>query len=75
MVAKEYLGHTLSPQKLFLSGILNRIKEQYGKSDEEFRLGIKDSDTVLVELYRKEAKRCHYTVDFWNFRQTVMGRI
>lgn len=75
MIVKEYLGHPLSPQKLFISGIINRIKAQYGKSDEEFRLGIKNSDTVLIELYKKEAKRCHHDVEFWNFRQTILGRI
>lgn len=74
-IAVEYLGYTLAPKNLFMSGLINRIKEQYGKSDEEFRLGIKNSEPMLVELYRAEAKRCHYTVDFWNFRQTIMGRI
>ena len=74
-IAVEYLGYTLAPKNLFMSGIINRIKEQYGKSDELFVEGIKISDPVLVDIFNKEAKRCHYEVGFWNFRQTVMGRI
>ena len=74
-IALEYLGYTLAPKNLFMSGIINRIKEQYGKSDELFVEGIKTSDPVLVDIFNKEAKRCHYEVGFWNFRQTVMGRI
>ena len=74
-IAKEYLGYTLAPKNLFMSGIINRIKEQYGKSDELFVEGIKTSDTVLVDIFNQEAKRCHYEVGFWNFRQTILGRI
>lgn len=74
-IAVEYLGYTLAPKNLFISGIINRIKEQYGKSDELFVEGIKISDPVLVDIFNKEAKRCHYSVAFWNFRQTIFGRI
>ena len=74
-IAVEYLGYTLAPKNLFMSGIINRIKEQYGKSDKLFVEGIKISDPVLVDIFNKEAKRCHYEVGFWNFRQTILGRI
>ena len=74
-IAVEYLGYTLAPKNLFISGIINRIKEQYGKSDELFVEGIKTSDPVLVDIFNQEAKRCHYNIAFWNFRQTIMGRI
>lgn len=74
-IAVKYLGYTLAPKNLFISGIINRIKEQYGKSDELFVESIEISDPVLVDIFNKEAKRCHYEVGFWNFRQTVMGRI
>lgn len=74
-ITKEYIGYSVAPKNLFLSGIINRIKEQYGKSDEEFVLGIQNSDPLLVEIYNQEAKRCNYNVGFWNFRQTVSGRI
>ena len=74
-IAVEYLGYTLAPKNLFMSGIINRIKEQYGKSDELFVEGIKISDPVLVDIFNQESKRCHYSVAFWNFRQTILGRI
>lgn len=74
-IAVEYLGYTLAPKNLFMSGIINRIKEQYGKADELFVEGIKTSDSILVDIYNQEAQRCHYEVGFWNFRQTILGRI
>lgn len=74
-IAVEYLGYTLAPKNLFMSGLINRIKKQYGKSDELFVEGIKISDPVLVDIFNQEAKRCHYSVAFWNFRQTILGRI
>ena len=74
-ISEEYIGYFVPPKNLFLSGIINRIKEQYEKSDEEFVLGIQNSDPLLVEIYTQEAKRCNYSVGFWNFRQTVSGRI
>lgn len=74
-IAVEYLGYTLAPKNLFMSGMINRIKEQYGKTDEMFVEGIKISDPVLVDIFNQEAKRCHYSVAFWNFRQTIFGRI
>ena len=74
-IAVKYLGYTLAPKNLFMSGLINRIKKQYGKSDELFVEGIKISDPVLVDIFNQEAKRCHYSVAFWNFRQTILGRI
>ena len=74
-ICEEYIGYTISPKNLFMSGMINRMKKQYGKSDELFIDAIKISDPILVDVFNQEAKRCNYNVAFWNFRQTIMGRI
>lgn len=74
-ISEEYIGYFVSPKNLFFSGIINRIKKQYGKSDEDFIQSVSNSDKALIDIYDKEAKRCHYSVPFFSFRQTIIGRI
>lgn len=74
-IAEEYIGHLIAPKNIYFSGIINRVKKRYGKSDKDFIKALEASDKTLIKIYEDEAKRSNYGVAFWNFRQTIMGRV
>jgi len=76
-ISKEYVGHTLLPLQLYVSGIMYRIKKELEKNDitmeEAFSNNSRNRMAHLI--ISKELLRCNSSIELGNFRELVKGHI
>lgn len=76
-ISNEYLGYTLSPYQIYISGIMNRIKINLEKEgiqlDEAFSHN--NRNRVAHNIVVNELERSHFDSGISNFREIVKGHI
>lgn len=76
-IAKNYVGHSLSPLQIYVSGIVYRIELKLSEHDislaEAFAMGNKNK--LVSQIIGDELERCHYNAPVRNFREMVCGRL
>lgn len=76
-ISNDYLGYSLLPFHIYISGIMHRIKidlDQYGLSLED-AFSENNRNRLAHEIISKELIRSNYTSEIGNFREIVKGHL
>lgn len=76
-ISRDYLGYSLLPFHIYISGVMHRIKndlEQYGLTLEE-AFSENNRNRLAHEIISKELIRSNYTSEIGNFREIVKGHL
>ena len=76
-ISKEYVGYSLLPLQLYVSGIMHRIgidldRQGYGIED---AFSDNNKDRMVNKIISQELKRSGYNIEVRNFREIVKGHI
>lgn len=76
-IVRNYVGHSLPPLQLYVSGMMHRIELKLAEHDislaEAFAMGNKNK--LVSQIIGDELERCHYNAPVRNFREMVCGRL
>lgn len=76
-ISKEYVGHSLSPLQLYVSGVMYRIKVELEKNgillEEAFVENSRDKIAYLI--IEKELTRSNSAIEVGNFRELVKSHL
>lgn len=76
-ISNDYLGYSLLPFHIYISGIMHRIKidlNQHGLSVED-AFSENNRNLLAHEIISKELIRSNYTSEIGNFREIVKGHL
>ncbi|MBO5315861.1 MAG: hypothetical protein J6B48_05450 [Clostridia bacterium] len=76
-ISNDYLGYSLLPFHIYISGIMHRIKiklEQHGMTLED-AFSDNNRDKLAHEIISKELIRSNYSSEIGNFREIVKGHL
>lgn len=76
-ISTDYLGYSLLPFHIYISGIMNRIKndlERHGMTLED-AFSENNRNRLSYEIISKELIRSNYTSEIGNFREIVKGHL
>lgn len=76
-ISKEYVGHSLLPLQLYVSGIMNRIDIELNKNGYTLEDAFSDNnkDRLINKIISDELIRTGYNIEVRNFREMVKGHI
>lgn len=76
-ISKEYVGHSLLPLQLYVSGIVYRIKNELDKNGLSLEEAlVKNSRNKIVHMIiEKELTRCNNNIEIGNFRELIKGHL
>lgn len=76
-ISNEYLGYSLLPLQLFVSGIMHRIRIKLNESNLriDYAFGDQNRDRLVGRIIAEELSRCNYGIEVKAFRQLVKGHL
>lgn len=76
-ISSEYIGHTISPLCLFVSGVMHRIKVELNKNEISLKEAFADNSRNRMAhlIISKELVRCNNNIEIGNFRELVKGHL
>lgn len=76
-ISKEYIGYSITPLQLYVSGIMHRINVELNKNNITLQEAfIEDSrDKLSHSIISKELIRCNYSGEVNHFRDIVRGHL
>ena len=76
-ICQEYVGRTLSPFEIYVSGIMYRIKTELSKKGIPLEEAFSEHcrNIMAHEIISKELMRCNYESGIGNFRAIVKGHL
>ena len=76
-ISKEYIGYSITPLQLYVSGIMHRINVELNKNNITLQQAfVEDSrDKLSYSIISKELIRCNYGGEVNHFRDLVRGHL
>lgn len=76
-IAKEYVGYSITPLQLYVSGIMYRIKMELNKNNISLKEAFADDnrEKLPYSIISKELIRCNYDGEVSHFKEIVKGHL
>lgn len=76
-ISKEYIGYSVTPNDIFISGIMHRIKIKLDENNIDLQYAFSNNcrNAIANKCIAEELERCKYVSTVSNFKFLVKGRI
>ena len=76
-ISKEYIGRTITPLQIYISGIMNRLSYRFDEIGITLADAFSDNnkDRVVNKTIKSELESSGYNIEVRNFREIVKGHI
>ena len=76
-ISKEYIGYSITPLQLYVSGIMHRVNIELNKNNITLKEAFTDDnrDRLSHSIISKELMRCNYGGEVSHFRDLIKGHL